>query len=172
MVVVLAYIPTSSVWGFLFSPILTKHLLLVVLLIFFFFYCRSGWGYTVAFTKVLTMYQICHTWIHPLPWWCSWPLTVGGILVWFWFAFPLWQRLVNTFLMDFLAIWASSFEKALFSSFAHFHIRSLIWEGSLVFWAPFILVIHPLCDVYLAKICSHSVCGWLLQFRNHFFCCA
>jgi hypothetical protein len=27
-------------------------------------YC-AGWGYIVAFTKVLTIYQICHTWIHP-----------------------------------------------------------------------------------------------------------
>jgi hypothetical protein len=26
----------------------------------------AGWGYIVAFTKVLTMYQICHIWIHPL----------------------------------------------------------------------------------------------------------
>jgi hypothetical protein len=28
--------------------------------------CCAGWGYTVAFTKVLIMYQIYHTWIHPL----------------------------------------------------------------------------------------------------------
>jgi hypothetical protein len=25
-----------------------------------------GWGYIVAFTKVFTIYQIFHTWIHPL----------------------------------------------------------------------------------------------------------
>jgi hypothetical protein len=30
-----------------------------------FFYCCSGWRYIVAFTKVLTMYQIYYTWIHP-----------------------------------------------------------------------------------------------------------
>jgi hypothetical protein len=27
----------------------------------------SGWGHIVAFTKVLTMYQIYYTWIHLLP---------------------------------------------------------------------------------------------------------
>jgi hypothetical protein len=32
---------------------------------FFFFYCAE-WGYIVAFTKVLTVYQIYHTWMHPL----------------------------------------------------------------------------------------------------------
>jgi hypothetical protein len=26
-----------------------------------FFYCCAGWRYTVAFTKVLTVYQIYHT---------------------------------------------------------------------------------------------------------------
>jgi hypothetical protein len=36
------------------------------------------------------------------------------------------------FFMCFLAIWTSSFEKVLFSSFAHFFIGSLIL-GSLVF---------------------------------------
>jgi hypothetical protein len=30
------------------------------------FYCCAGWGYIVTFTKVLTIYQICCTWIHPL----------------------------------------------------------------------------------------------------------
>jgi hypothetical protein len=35
--------------------------------------------------------------------------------------------------MCFLAIWSSSFEKVLFSSFAHFFIRSLIFFESLVF---------------------------------------
>jgi hypothetical protein len=33
---------------------------------YFFLYCCAGWGYVVAFTKVLTIYQIYHTWIHPL----------------------------------------------------------------------------------------------------------
>jgi hypothetical protein len=28
-------------------------------------YCCAGWGYIAALTKVLTMYQIYHTWIHP-----------------------------------------------------------------------------------------------------------
>jgi hypothetical protein len=32
----------------------------------FFLYCCVGWGYIMAFIKVLTMYQICHTLIHPL----------------------------------------------------------------------------------------------------------
>jgi hypothetical protein len=31
---------------------------------FFYYYC-CGWGYIVAFAKVLMMYQIYHTWIHP-----------------------------------------------------------------------------------------------------------
>jgi hypothetical protein len=36
------------------------------ILFFFFYYCFAGWGYIVTFTKVLTIYQIYHTWIHPL----------------------------------------------------------------------------------------------------------
>jgi hypothetical protein len=28
--------------------------------LFYLFYC-AGWGYTVAFTKVLSMYQVYHT---------------------------------------------------------------------------------------------------------------
>jgi hypothetical protein len=35
------------------------------ILIFLNFYC-AGWGYTVAVTNVLTIYQMYHTWIHPL----------------------------------------------------------------------------------------------------------
>jgi hypothetical protein len=35
---------------------------------FFLFYYCAEWGYIVAFIKVLTMYQIYHTWIHPLHW--------------------------------------------------------------------------------------------------------
>jgi hypothetical protein len=33
----------------------------------YFYYCCAGWRYTVVFIKVLTMYQIYHTWIHSLP---------------------------------------------------------------------------------------------------------
>jgi hypothetical protein len=32
----------------------------------FFFYCCAWWGYIVAVTKVLTICQIYHTWIHAL----------------------------------------------------------------------------------------------------------
>jgi hypothetical protein len=35
-------------------------------LFFFFCCCCAGWRYIVAFTKVLTIYKIYHTWIHPL----------------------------------------------------------------------------------------------------------
>jgi hypothetical protein len=56
----------------------------------------------------------------------------------FWFAYPLWPGMVNIFFMCFLAIWASSFEKALFSLFAYFFIWSLIFFGSSVFWVPYI----------------------------------
>jgi hypothetical protein len=34
--------------------------------LYYFFSYTDLLGYTVAFTKVLTMYQIYHTWIHPL----------------------------------------------------------------------------------------------------------
>jgi hypothetical protein len=33
---------------------------------FHFLNCCTGWGYIVAFTKVPKIYQIYHTWIHPL----------------------------------------------------------------------------------------------------------
>jgi hypothetical protein len=38
---------------------------LFLFLIFFLDWC-AGWGYTVAFTQILTAYQIYHSWIHPL----------------------------------------------------------------------------------------------------------
>jgi hypothetical protein len=34
---------------------------------FFFFYCCVGWGYIVAFTKVLKTHQIYCMWMHPPP---------------------------------------------------------------------------------------------------------
>jgi hypothetical protein len=48
-------------------------------------------------------------------------LTGVRILVWFGFVFPLWPGLLNVF-MCFLAIWTSSFEKALPSSFSYFFL--------------------------------------------------
>jgi hypothetical protein len=60
--------------------------------------------------------------------------------------------------MCFLAIWTSSFEKALFNSFAHFFIESLIF-GSLVFWAPCILWLSVPCLMYSWQIFFHSVDG-------------
>jgi hypothetical protein len=38
-----------------------------ILFIYLFFFFCAGWRYIVAFTKVLTMCQIYHTWIHLLP---------------------------------------------------------------------------------------------------------
>jgi hypothetical protein len=56
-------------------------------------------------------------------------------------------RDIEHFFMCFLAIWISSFEKALFSSFVHFFIGSLIlWEFS-VLSSLYILVINPFSDV-------------------------
>jgi hypothetical protein len=40
----------------------SKHFLFIYLILSF--NCAE-WGYIVAFTKVLTIYQIYHTWIHP-----------------------------------------------------------------------------------------------------------
>jgi hypothetical protein len=47
------------------------------------------------------------------------------------------------FVMYFLAIWISSFEKVLFSSVAHFFIGSLIWVE--FFGAPYIFWLSVLC---------------------------
>jgi hypothetical protein len=42
-------------------------LALFLILIFFFFFCWcAGWRYIEAFTQVLAMYQIYHTWIYTL----------------------------------------------------------------------------------------------------------
>jgi hypothetical protein len=38
-----------------------------ICVIFFFLYCCAGYRYIVAFTKVCTMCQLYHTWIHPFP---------------------------------------------------------------------------------------------------------
>jgi hypothetical protein len=45
-------------------PLSSFFLLNMWLLKNYYYHC-AGWGYIVAFTKVLTMYQIYHTWIHP-----------------------------------------------------------------------------------------------------------
>jgi hypothetical protein len=42
------------------------HTVVSINYIFSFFKNCAGWGYIVAFTKVLTIYQIYHNWIHPL----------------------------------------------------------------------------------------------------------
>jgi hypothetical protein len=44
------------------------------------------WGYIVAFTKVLTIYQMYHTWIHSLP---NFPLSPPPSLYWICFFMPL-----------------------------------------------------------------------------------
>jgi hypothetical protein len=57
-----------------------------------------------------------------------------------------------------LVIWTFSFEKALFSSAAHFFIGSFIFWGEFSFSSSlYILAINPLSDVHLAKNFSHSV---------------
>jgi hypothetical protein len=56
-------------------------------------------------------------------------------------------REVEDYFMCVLAIWISSFEKALFSSFFHLFIGSLIfWEFSFLI-SLYILVINPLSDL-------------------------
>jgi hypothetical protein len=49
-----------------FDPISSGSLLAPIAYFTFYFYFCAGWGYIVAFTEVLTKYQIQHTWIHPL----------------------------------------------------------------------------------------------------------
>jgi hypothetical protein len=39
--------------------------IVIYLFIYLFIYLLLCWGYIVTFTKDLTKYQICHTWIHP-----------------------------------------------------------------------------------------------------------
>jgi hypothetical protein len=43
--------------------------------LYLFIYFFAGWGYIVAFTKVLTMYQIHYTWVYPLHYSPSFPFT-------------------------------------------------------------------------------------------------
>jgi hypothetical protein len=64
---------------------------------------------------------------------------------------------LNTSSWIFLAIWTSSIEKSLFSSFAHFFIGSLNFGEFSFLSFLYVLVINPLSDVQLAKIFSHSV---------------
>jgi hypothetical protein len=44
------------------------------------FYCCAQWGYFVAFTNVLTMYQKHHTWIHPSSFFVISPPPTSGIV--------------------------------------------------------------------------------------------
>jgi hypothetical protein len=48
------------------------------LLVFVIFYCCAGWGYIVAFTKVLIIYQTYHTWTHPLHHSLLFPSPISG----------------------------------------------------------------------------------------------
>jgi hypothetical protein len=54
---------------------------------------------------------------------------------------------VRHFFMCFLTIYSSSFEKALFSSFAYFFTGSLIWGEFAFLNSLYILVINPLSEV-------------------------
>jgi hypothetical protein len=59
------------------------------------------------------------------------------------------------FLMSFLAILTSSFEKVLFSSVAHFFISSLVLGEFSFLSSLYILIISPLSDVSLTNIFFH-----------------
>jgi hypothetical protein len=48
---------------------------------YYFYYCCAGCGCIIVFTKVLTMYQIYHTWIHHLS--CC----LSSSLPWLWNSF-------------------------------------------------------------------------------------
>jgi hypothetical protein len=50
------FLSTTNLWLYILSSI-DQTLI---------FYCCAWWGYIVAFIEVLTLYQIYHTWIHPL----------------------------------------------------------------------------------------------------------
>jgi hypothetical protein len=65
--------------------------------------------------------------------------------------------MVNIFSYVFLAIWTSSFEKALFNSLAHFFIGSLILGEFSFLSSLYIRVISSFSDLQVAKIFSHSV---------------
>jgi hypothetical protein len=64
---------------------------------------------------------------------------------------------VSIFSCVFLATWTSSFKKALFSSFAHFLIGSLIFREFRFLSCLYILLINYSSDIQLAKIFFHSV---------------
>jgi hypothetical protein len=59
--------------------------------------------------------------------------------------------------MYILAIWTSSFENTVFSSFSHFFIMSLIFGEVSFLSSLYTLVISPLSYVQLTNIFSHSV---------------
>jgi hypothetical protein len=46
------------------KPVYFVHLFLFWVFVLFFIYYCVGWGYLVAYTKVLLMYQLFQTWIH------------------------------------------------------------------------------------------------------------
>jgi hypothetical protein len=70
--------------------------------------------------------------------------------------------------MCFLDIWISFFEKFQFNSIAHLFIGSLILGEFSFLTSMYILVFSPLS----ASEYFLLLCGWFLQFRDHFFCCA
>jgi hypothetical protein len=63
--------------------------------VLFFFYCYAGWGYIGAFPKVLAVYQIYHTWIHPGH--CSFilPLSIPGTVSTDTILTPTFEAIVN-----------------------------------------------------------------------------
>jgi hypothetical protein len=75
------------------------------------------------------------------------------------------------FFMFFYTIWISSFEKVLFCLVAHFFIGSLILGESNVFKFPLYSGYQSFVWCIAGKYFL-PLCGWLLQFKDHFFCCA
>jgi hypothetical protein len=90
--------------------------------------------------------------------------------VWFWLAFPLWSEMLSIFSCVF-----GPFEFALLKKFCLVHLPlSLLvhlFGGSLIFGAPCIFWLSVLCLIIASKYFL-PLCGWSLQFRVHFFCCA
>jgi hypothetical protein len=92
------------------------------------------------------------------------------MLVWFWFEFPLWLEMVSIFNVVFG------------------HLYFFFWKCSVYFTFPFLYWFIDFGRVsffelpkysgyqsfvwYIAGKCFLPLCGWSLQLRDHFFCCA